>query len=103
MQNPKEIERGVSRRRFLRYSAGAGLGMAVSLSGCGRIGLSGPSEVPPPEQQGLLSRKPETLYAPHGENGDWFNPWWPNPNGFFDYYKMRLFYRNEWLEAKSVQ
>jgi N-acyl-phosphatidylethanolamine-hydrolysing phospholipase D len=75
--------------------------MAVSLSGCGRIGLSGPSEVPPPEQQGLLSRKPESLYAPHGENGDWFNPWWPNPNGFFDYYKMRLFYRNEWLEAKS--
>ena len=89
------------RRGFLRYAAGASLGAAAMLSGCGRIGFLGPKKLPPPEEEGLLSREPESLYAPHGRPGDWLNPWWPNPNSVWDFWRMRFFYRNEWLEAKS--
>lgn len=89
----------MERRRFLGYAAG--LGAAAALSGCGRLGLPGPPDPPSPEEQGLLSREPQSLYAPHGGPGAWFNPWWRNPNSFWDYLRMRLFYRNEWAEAKG--
>ncbi|MFQ5914527.1 MAG: MBL fold metallo-hydrolase [Nitrospinota bacterium] len=95
------MNRVIGRREFLRFAARASLGVAAALSGCDRIGLSGPTELPPPEEQGLVSRKPESLYAPHGRPDTWFNPWWSNPNTTWGYWKMKLFYRNEWIEAKS--
>ncbi|MFQ5691956.1 MAG: MBL fold metallo-hydrolase, partial [Nitrospinota bacterium] len=91
----------LDRRQFIRYAARLGLGAVATLSGCGRIGFSGPADLPPPEKQGLVSREPASLYAPHGHPGEWFNPWWRNPNSVFGYYRLKLFYRNAWLEAKS--
>ncbi len=89
-----------NRRRFLRLAAGTGIGAAGLLSGCGRFGFTGASELPPREEEGLLSREPDSLYAPHGRPGEWFNPWWRGTRSPLGYYRMRLFYRNEWWEAK---
>ena len=90
------------RRRFLRLAAGTGLGAAGMLSGCGRFGFSGPSPLPSREEEGLLSRSPDSIYAPHGRPGDWFNPWWRGTRSPLGYFRMRLFYRNEWWKAKRT-
>ena len=90
------------RRRFLRLAAGTGLGAAGLLSGCGRFGFSGPSPLPSREEEGLLSGSPDSLYASHGRPGEWFNPWWKRRHGPLSYYRMRLFYRNEWWTAKRT-
>ena len=89
------------RRKFLRRAARSGLGAMAMLSGCGRFDLLSPPVGRSREEEGLVSREPESLYARHGRPGHWFNPWWRNPLKFYSYYKMRLLYKNEWLEAKS--
>lgn len=71
------------------------------LAGCGRFDILSPPADRSPEEDGLISRHAESLYAEHGHPGFWFNPWWKNPGGFFNYYKMRLMYKNKWLAAKS--
>ncbi len=78
------MEKKISRRRFVQKAGVWGMGASAALSGCGRIGFDppGPSDIPAPEAQGLLSRSPDSLYLPHGDDGRWLKPWRPSTNRF---------------------
>ncbi len=95
------MRKNIDRRGFIKIAGAWGVGAAMA--GCGRVGFEppSPSDLPPPEAQGLVSHSPDSLYLPHGGDRAWFNPWWRSPNRFGSFLRWKFYYRNPFLAEKA--